>query len=80
MLYYMETASKVTCEYGDMWEGFYDSIISMGNRLAEKLEKRQDSTLREELQDRFQRLLRQSEGIGWGYHDYMMEFYERLYG
>ena len=80
MLYFLEVGTDVTCTFGDLWEAFYSSMMSMGDRIAEKLEKREDTMLTEQLQPRFERLVSLAGRFGWGYGDYLNELYDRLYG
>jgi len=79
MLYFLEVGTDVTDTFGDLWEGFYDSMISMGDRIAEKLEKRNDAALTDQLHPRFERLVGLAGHFGWGYGDYLRELYQRLY-
>ena len=80
MLYFLEVGTDVTCTFGDLWEGFYDSMMRMGDQIAEKLERRKGTTLTEQLQPRFRKLVSLAGHFGWGYGDYLKELHGHLYG
>jgi hypothetical protein len=74
MLYYVETGNAFTCEFGDIDETFYDSILSMCRKAGEKI-RTLASRKREVFRDRMWKLVESSDGIGWGYHDGLGEIY-----
>jgi len=68
MLHYVETGTAFTCEFGDIDETFYDSLLSVARKAAEKIGKL-PAVERESYRDRLWGLVESSDGIGWGYHD-----------
>ena len=72
MLHYVETANDFTCSYGDMDEQFYDSVLSMCNRVAKKIRAFPEEK-RQEYRKRLCDLADSSKGIGWGYHDELVD-------
>jgi len=74
MLVFLEQGNAFTVEYGDVDAGFYNALITMASRAAETI-----CVLPQELQqpfrDRFAEVVQSSSGIGWGYHDELVEIY-----
>jgi 4-hydroxy-3-methylbut-2-enyl diphosphate reductase IspH len=74
MLAFLEQGNAFTVEYGDVGAGFYKALLTMASRAAETI-----CVLPQELQqafrDRFAEVVQSSSGIGWGYHDELVEIY-----
>jgi hypothetical protein len=74
MLVFLEQGNAFTVEYGDVDAGFYNALLTMARRATETI-----SVLPHELQqafrDRFAEVVQSSSGIGWGYHDELVEIY-----
>jgi len=72
MVHYVECGTRMTLDYGDIDEPFYDSLQSVFDDAVTKIE-----TAPQEFADRFLprlRLLVQSaRGIGWGYYDFLRD-------
>jgi hypothetical protein len=68
MIYFVECGTRCTLEYGDMWEEYYDSLESMFTKAVKALRKMDAKTIRAFL-PRLEKLVRDTEGMGWGYHD-----------
>ncbi|RDI41643.1 DUF6155 family protein [Falsibacillus pallidus] len=73
MLYYVELGTEFTNTFGDIDMTFYNSLVSMYDKAAVECDK--DVALVEAFHDRFYRLVRESEGIGWGYSMAIEEIY-----
>jgi hypothetical protein len=73
MIYYVELGTKFTNTYGDIDSRFYDSMVSMYNKAVIECDK--DEKLFITFKDRLYSVVRQSEGIGWGYHDDLSDIY-----
>ncbi|MCG3087289.1 DUF6155 family protein [Sporosarcina cyprini] len=67
MLYYVELGTEFTATYGDIDLPFYNSMLSMYEKVVDFCEG--DSTAGKHLEERLYRVVRMSDGIGWGYHD-----------
>ena len=81
MIYYLEMGTQCTVDYGDMWESFYDSLISMGFEIVKTIKSRKDdNSFMEAIKPRFRKLRDASSGIGWGFGDDMAEIYYELFG
>ena len=74
MLVFLEQGNAFTVEYGDVDAGFYNALITMASRAAGTI-----CNLPQEMQqpfrDRFAEVVQSSSGIGWGYHDELVEIY-----
>jgi len=75
MIYYVKCGNDFTLEFGDIDEGFYDSLCSMFSSVVNTLRKQQDR----ELYTKFLPLLemefaRVDGQIGWGYPDELSDY------
>jgi hypothetical protein len=73
MLVYVESGTDCASSYGVDYESFYDSLISMMDDLLELLCDERNRRLLERLRERVLDLYRKADGIGWGYHDYLID-------
>lgn len=73
MLFYVEMGTKFTCTYGDIDMKFYNSMISMFDKVAVACE--QSEGLYTSFKDRLEHIVSSSDGIGWGYHDALCDIY-----
>jgi len=76
MLFFVESGTQFTLEFGDIDENFYVSLERMYKKAIDLL-----LTFDEEVIDayysRFEKLVTSTENIGWGYHDSLADiFYE----
>jgi hypothetical protein len=76
MLYYVEMGVKFTNTYGDIDEPFYNSMESMYKKAVEFIVK---NLMKETFRDRCEQIVRDTEGIGWGFHDGLSDIYEAYY-
>ena len=72
MIYFVECGTRHTLEYGNMWEEYYDSLESMFARAVKALREMDAKTVRVFL-PRLENLVRDTNGMGWGYHDSLMD-------
>ncbi len=74
MIYYVEIGNKFTLQYGDIYEGFYDALVKMYGKATKKVlevpQKTQDA-----YRHRLKKIMKSSDGIGWGYHDGLEDYY-----
>lgn len=68
LLVFCETGAEFTNEFGDINERFYDSLGRGLDDLCE-LVKKQGRESWEAVRDRLDKLVKDTEGIGWGYAD-----------
>ena len=76
MVYYVECGNQCTLEFGDIDGPFYDSMISMFDKVVKALGT-MDKAVIEKYVSRLHTVVKKSNGIGWGYYDEMVDiFYE----
>jgi len=73
MLYYVEMGVQFTNAYGDINEPFYSSIESMYLSAVKFIVSH---GLQPQFQARCQKIVKDTDGIGWGFHDMLSEIYE----
>jgi Family of unknown function (DUF6155) len=75
-LHYVEVGTSVTEEYGDMYEGFYNSLVTMFSSFCKDVAKDADSYYR--FEQRVRRLQSVTSQMGWGYGDDIADLVEQL--
>jgi hypothetical protein len=78
MLDYVEHGVDFTNEYGDMLAGYYSSIESMFESLENYLIKNIDKLDIAVTMTRIEDIVNKSDGIGWGFHDTLLDMYVGL--
>jgi len=68
MVLYVSTGTQFTLDYGDMYDEFYDSLISMFHSTLKLLVKT-DNTTQDKFVPELADIVDSVRGIGWGYHD-----------
>jgi hypothetical protein len=70
LMTYVENGTRFTHEYGDIDDRFYDSVESALNELAALLcgEARE---MYPQFRNRLARVEQMTDGIGWGFHDFV---------
>ena len=77
MLYFVEQGNQVTLAYGDMWEGFYNSMEIMYEAAAKFLN---DSGLpKEHYRERFSSIAKEVRDTGWGYGDFLDDIFRSTF-
>jgi len=74
MIYYVECGNKFTLEYGDIDEVFYDNLVEMCGK-AIKIVLKMPKKEQEAFRKRLEKIMKSSDGIGWGYHDDLGDLY-----
>jgi len=75
MIYYVKCGNDFSLEFGDIDEGFYDSLSSMFSSVAQTLMKQQDQELFAEFLPSLKAEIdRVDDQIGWGYPDELSEY------
>lgn len=77
MLYYVEMGVKYTNAYGDIDESFYNSMELMYEKVAKYAVKYE---LVPFFLLRFKKIVDDTEGIGWGFHDGLSDTFEEFFG
>jgi hypothetical protein len=76
MLFYVETGVKFTNDFGDIDEGFY---LSMETTYVGALTLMQKENFLEKFADRAGKVVSGTSGIGWGFHDFLIEAHSNFY-
>ena len=76
LLVYVETGVRFTNEYGDIDEAFYTSLE---NAYAKALALMRQEKLLAQFAARTAQIVRDTSGIGWGFHDYLAEVRAEFY-
>ena len=76
MLFYVEQGVKFTLAYGDINEAFYSSMEGMYEKALSAINKLDVKNIFEE---RSQKVVADTSGIGWGFHDTLIEIYETVF-
>jgi len=75
MIYYVKCGNDFTLEFGDVDEGFYDSLCSMFSSVVQTLLKQQDQELFAEFLPSLEAELHRVDGqTGWGYPDELSDY------
>jgi hypothetical protein len=77
MLAYVESGVVYTNEFGDIDRPFYNSMVSMYENTLKFLAKEQ---MLAEFDDRLLTVVKDTHGIGWGFHDDLRYCYEEYMG
>jgi len=72
MLFYVETGVKFTNDFGDIDEAFYNSVASVYSQALTLMRK---NNLLDKFADRAGKVVDDTSGIGWGFHDYLGQEY-----
>lgn len=75
MIYYVEQGVICTNNYGDIHETFYSSLESMYQDAVVLLSRLNNYELIEQFRPRLRQIVRDTSGIGWGFHDQLSDIY-----
>lgn len=76
MLFYVEQGVRFTNEYGDIDEPFYNSMESMYEKAIEWIVKNEMQDL---FKERCKKIVEDTSGIGWGFHDGLSDIYSEAF-
>jgi hypothetical protein len=76
MLYYVEMGVQFTNVYGDIDEAFYNSMESMYERAVKYIVQH---GLQGQFEERYRKIVTDTSGIGWGFHDELSNIYEEQF-
>jgi hypothetical protein len=76
MLFYVETGVKFTNDFGDIDEGFYSS---METTYVAALTIMKKENLLDKFAERAVKVVTDTSGIGWGFHDYLGDVHSDFY-
>jgi hypothetical protein len=76
MLFYVETGVEFTNDFGDIDEGFYSSMETTYDAALTLMKK---ENLLDKFADRTGKVVSDTSGIGWGFHDYLSDVHSEFY-
>lgn len=76
MLFYAETGVEFTNEFGDIDEPFYNSVASVYSNALKLMSK---ENILDKFADRAKKIVDDTSGIGWGFHDELGHIYSDFY-
>lgn len=77
-LIYVEMGASFTLTYGDIDERFYYSMVSMYADVIDTVNEDETAELYDEYEERISKIVSDTEGIGWGFHDNLYEIHAQL--
>ena len=77
MLFYVENCVEFTNDYGDISEAFYNSAESVYSQVVEEVNIAGISAY-QKFANRLEAVVKNTSGIGWGFHDCLQEIYNEL--
>ncbi len=77
LMTYVESGARFTHEYGDIDERFYSSVESALDELATLL-RSEARELYPPFRERLAKVVKMTDGIGWGFHDFIVDVVGRL--
>jgi len=76
LLHFVENGVEFTNEYGDIDENFYTSVENTYSNALEIIDK---NGLLDKFEKRAYKIVTDTDGIGWGFHDYLGDLYYQHY-
>ncbi len=76
MLFYVETGVKFTNDFGDINESFYNSLATT---FVDSLSLMRKEKVLGKFEDRVSKIVADTSGIGWGFHDYLFQVWIDFY-
>jgi len=77
LMTYVENGTRFTCKYGDIDERFYSSVESALEELAALL-RGEARELYPQFRDRLAAVAQMTDGVGWGFHDFISDVVGQL--
>jgi hypothetical protein len=78
MIYYVEMGVQFTNTYGDINETFYNSMLSMYDKVTQQIIKEQNNETYQFFRSRLCSIVEETDGIGWGFHDDLVYMYSNI--
>lgn len=76
MLFYVETGVKFTNDFGDINEAFYKSLATT---FVDALRIMNKENFLDKFEERVEKIIDDTSGIGWGFHDYLVQVWVEFY-
>lgn len=77
MLFYVECGTQFTLDYGDIDEGYYETLENTFEELLQLL--KENSISIDSYKNRFYSILYESRDIGWGYADQLQDLIDMYF-
>lgn len=74
MIHFVECGNQFTLDYGDIDEFFYETLTEMYKKTLDRVRKMPKSKQRP-FRKRLEKIMKSTDGIGWGYHDDLGDLY-----
>ena len=74
-VYATEVGNDITMEYGDIDENYYNAMENLFEASCKLVTAMDAGEERDELQERLNEIVDDTDGIGWGYHDGLCDIY-----
>lgn len=78
MIYFVECGSRLTLDFGDIDEPFYDALVNMYGKAVDAVAGISGPAA-EPFRKRLWKLTDSSKNIGWGYHDGLCDAYYSVF-
>jgi hypothetical protein len=78
MIYAVECGNRFTLDCGDIDEVFYDGLIDIYAAAIKKV-LQLPKNARSSFRKRLEKIMRSSDGIGWGYHDSLCDHFDKAF-
>ena len=76
LLHFVENGVEFTNDYGDIDENFYTSLENTYSNALDLIDK---NGLLDKFENRANKIVADTEDIGWGFHDYLGDVYYQHY-
>jgi hypothetical protein len=76
MMFYVESGVKFTNDFGDVNEAFYNSLTTT---FVDALKIMDKENLLHRFEERVEKIVDNTRGIGWGVHDYLVQVWFDFY-
>ena len=81
LVFYVETANQFTLDYGDINEGYYESVEESFKKAIDHLlyMLKKKKNIKKYIA-RMRAVVKSTDGIGWGYHDALCDMFYEAFG
>ena len=80
-LYLVEKGNEITLDYGDIDEGYYDTMCEWFETAVRKIVSLKETGEKvDEFIERARIIYKSTENIGWGYHDFIADVFSEHFG
>ncbi|OAS13324.1 DUF6155 family protein [Paenibacillus oryzisoli] len=80
MIYYVELGVQMTNDYGDMYESFYNSMVSMYQSAVQKIATDDSGALHRMFREKLIFIMQRAGNVGWGFQEGLADAYYTYVG